>query len=183
LQALAGWRLFPDSGSDRPLGVEQRTEPAARQDAEREPLAAGSEAAQIEGGAPAHLAGVVGRDELVALVHLGRPPVAHPLQQAGEAGIYAAVAVQHKAHPVAAGRQLAALASAALGLLDCFAESFRPRRAELDRQNPLHRTDPNQPGLNRRASARACRRRHLVERDSSSPRSGTISRVRQMDGP
>ena len=55
LQALAGWRLFPDSGSDRPLGVEQRTEPAARQDAEREPLAARSEAAQIERGTPGHL--------------------------------------------------------------------------------------------------------------------------------
>src|SRR6266481_7535133 len=40
LETLAGRWLFPDSGSDRPLGVEQRTEPAAGQDAEPEPLAA-----------------------------------------------------------------------------------------------------------------------------------------------
>ncbi len=56
------------------------------------------------------IAGVVGGDELVALVHLGRPPVAHPLQEAGEAGVDAAVASQRKAHPVAARFELAALA-------------------------------------------------------------------------
>jgi hypothetical protein len=98
--------------------------------------------AKLRRSAPAHLAGVGGRDELVALVHLARPPVTHPLQQAGEAGVDASVPAQHKAHPVAAGPQLAALAGAAAGLLDCFSESFRPRGAELDRQNPLHTDRP-----------------------------------------
>ena len=38
----------------------------------------------------------------------------------------AAVPTQHEAHPVAARPQLAALAGAGAGLLDCFPELFRP---------------------------------------------------------
>ena len=69
---------------------------------------------------------MIGGDKLVALVHLGCLPVAHPLEEAGQAAVDVAAAGQHKAHPVAARFDLAALAGAAAGLLDCLAESFRP---------------------------------------------------------
>lgn len=40
---------------------------------------------QLGRGAPGHLASVIGRDSLILLVHLGRPPVTHPLEQTREA--------------------------------------------------------------------------------------------------
>ena len=93
------------------------------------------------------IAHVVGGDELVALVHLGRPPVAHPLQEASEAFVDVAVAAQHKAHPVAAAQlEFAALAGAAASLLHRLCEPFRPRWAELDGQHPLHRPTLTNPG-------------------------------------
>jgi hypothetical protein len=79
---------------------------------------------------------------VIALVHLSRAPVAHPLQQAGEAGEDSSVLAQREAHPVAAALELAALAAAAARLRHRLRKSLRARGAKLDRQQALHPAPP-----------------------------------------
>src|SRR5712691_11536037 len=64
-------RVLAHHLSDRPFGVEEGTERAARQDAVAESEAAGPEQVELGGGAPGHLLRLEGRDELVALVDVG----------------------------------------------------------------------------------------------------------------
>jgi hypothetical protein len=110
-----------------------------------------AERLQLEGGTPGHLPGQVAGDELVSLVHLGRPPMANPLQQAGQAGVGGGVPAQQEPHPVAARLDLAALAGPAFSLRQRLPEPFRPRRAELHPQQTLHPNHPNQQQLNPRS--------------------------------
>src|SRR5439155_10643518 len=80
-------RVFAEDVVDRPLDVEERADRAAGQDPVTEVEAAGPKRLQIEGSAPGHLLCVEGGDELVVFVDVGRPPVTHPLQQPGKAGV------------------------------------------------------------------------------------------------
>jgi hypothetical protein len=94
--------------------------------------------------APGHLLGVVGGDRLIVLAHLGRPPVANPLQQPGQAGVGGRVLAEDEPRPVPARLHLAALAGPALSLGQRPPEPPRPGRAELHRHQLLHPNHPNQ---------------------------------------
>jgi hypothetical protein len=87
LNPLPRSRLFPNPGADCPLGVEQGAVSAAGKHPVVEALSALPERGQLEGGTPGHLFGVEDGDWLIVLVHVGRPPVADMLEQAGEAGV------------------------------------------------------------------------------------------------
>src|SRR5438128_4182098 len=76
-------RVLAQDVPDRSLGVEEGTDRATGQDPVAEVEAAGPKRRELEGGAPGHLLGVVGGDRLIVLAHLGRSPVANPLQQPG----------------------------------------------------------------------------------------------------
>src|SRR6266508_5091552 len=79
-------RVLAQGVPNRALGVEQGADRTAGQDPVAEVEAAGPKSLELEGGTPSHLPGVVGGDKLITLVHLARAPVAHPLQQASQAG-------------------------------------------------------------------------------------------------
>jgi len=68
--------------------------------------------------------GLVGGDELISLVDLGRPPVANPLEQAAESAVEGGLACEQKRDPVAAGLDLRALAGPALRQGDRLPEAF-----------------------------------------------------------
>jgi len=123
---------------DRALGVEQGTDRTARQDSVEEAESAGSIRLELGGGTPSHLLGVVGGDRLIPLPHLGRPPVANPLQQAGQAGVGGGVRAQEEPRPVLAGLDLAALAGHPTRLAHGLPEPLGPRRAEFHRYQTFH---------------------------------------------
>jgi hypothetical protein len=79
-----------------------------------------------------------GGNKLVALGDLARPQAAHPLQQPGEAGVDASVALEREAHAIAARLELAALAGARARFRNRLRKALRARGAELNRQEPLH---------------------------------------------
>lgn len=62
-------------------------------------------------------------DELISLVDLGGPPVANPLEQAGEAAVGGGVLAQQERDLVAVGLDLGALAGSAPRLRDRLAET------------------------------------------------------------
>ena len=72
---------------------------------------------------------------------------ANPLQQGGEGGVGGGVFTEDEARSVPAGLDLGALAGPAASLGQSLPEPFRAGRAELHRQQALHREHPNQPGL------------------------------------
>ncbi len=102
---------------DRPLGVEDGTERAAREDAKVEAEATLVEEVELGGGAPGHLPGVVDGDRLIRLIHLGRPPAANALQQTSQAGVGGGVGPQDEPCPVPARLDLAAVAGPAASLV------------------------------------------------------------------
>jgi hypothetical protein len=122
---VADRRLFTDAGADRPLRVEERAVPAAGQDTVQEAFAALPERAQVEGGAPGHLLGVEGGDRLIVFGDVGRPPVANPLEQPGQARVDRSVLAEDEPHPVPARLALAALTRPALSLSHGLLEAFR----------------------------------------------------------
>src|SRR6266540_2466132 len=155
-------RVLAEHVPDRPLGVEERTERTAREDAVGEAEAAGAVHPQLRGGTPAHLLRVVGGDGLIALPHLRRAPVAHAPEQGCEGGVGGGVRPEQEGRPVAAGRELAALVGAALRLGHRLAEALRARRTELDREAALHHTT-----LINEAGTPACAKSLAVEKATS----------------
>jgi hypothetical protein len=101
----------------------------ARGGAPGEAEATGPERLQLRGSTPGHLLGVVGGDRLLPFAHLGRPPVANPLEQTGEGRVGGGVAAKHEARAVPAWLQLAALAGPVFSLGQRLADPFRARGA------------------------------------------------------
>src|SRR5712691_4836542 len=100
---------------------------APQQAAVAESEAAGAEQVELRGGTPGHLLRLEGGDELVALVHVGRPPMANQLEQAAECAVAVGVAAEQEADPVAARLDLRARARPALRPGERLREPLRAR--------------------------------------------------------
>jgi hypothetical protein len=162
-------RLASNRGTDRTAG----------QDPAAEVEAAGPERLQLEGGTPSHLLGVEDGDRPIVLVHVGRPPVANPLQQPRQAGVGGGVRAQPEHHPVPAGLDLRALTGTAFSLSNRPPEPLRPRQAELNCHQALHPDQANQ--TQHRPDRPPCR--DLAERrQGRSRRASSASRCRSSWG-
>src|SRR6266508_5935981 len=123
---------------DRPFGVEQGTERTAGEDAVEEAEATGTERAELGGSAPAHLLRVIGRNGLIALRDLRRPPGAHAGKEGGQSRVHPRIRTHQKARLVPPRLHLEAFVRASPRLRHSLPEPLRTRRAKGNSEAALH---------------------------------------------